>query len=216
MTSRDHLRSVGVQQASAIVRAIGTEIRSTRIAAGVTQRALAARAGISREQLCRLELGRLASVDMRTATILFALLGLRMSVKGFPSGEPMRDAGQLRLLARFEERIPPPWTSRREVPMPIPGDRRAWDELISGPVRIGVEAETRPRDLQGTQRSLGLKKRDGGVDRVALLLASTPHNEALVRANIATLRQAFPLDTRAFFAAMNAGRDPGADALLLV
>ena len=93
---------------------------------------------------------------------------------------------------------------------------RAWDELLVGPVTIGIEAETRPRDLQATQRSLALKRRDGRVDRVALLLASTPHNESLVRAHIASLRQSFPLDTRGFLAAVRAGRDPGADALVLL
>ena len=100
--------------------------------------------------------------------------------------------------------------------MPIAGDLRAWDELLSGPVAIGVEAETAPRDLQATERSMSLKKRDSGVDRMALLIASTPRNEALVRAFLAGIRQTFPLDTRGFMAAIRDGRDPGADALVLL
>jgi hypothetical protein len=41
-------------------------------------------------------------------------------------------------------------------------------------LRIGVEAETRARDRQELQRRVALKRRDGGVDRVILLLARYP------------------------------------------
>lgn len=216
MGSREGLRSRGLVQATVTIRTIGTEIRNLRRAAGLTQRALAGAAGISREHLCRIELGRVRRLDVQTICILFALLGQRASVKGFPVGEPLRDAGQLRLLERFERRVPATWRRRREAPMPTPGDLRAWDELLSGPVTIAVDAETAPRDLQATERSMSLKKRDSGVDRMALLIASTPRNEALVRQFLATLRQTFPLDTRGFMAAVRDGRDPGADALVLL
>ena len=216
MAARDPRRSIGLQHAAKSVRTIGAEIRSARLNAGISQRLLASRARISREHLCRIELGRLGNVDVRTTSILFALLGQRLSIKAYPLGEPLRDVAQLRLLERFDRRVAQSWTRRREVPMPIAGDNRAWDEVLSGPVTIGVEAETRPRDLQATLRTLALKKRDGRVDRVALLLASTAHNEALVREHIVSLRQQFPLGTRAFLAAVAAGRDPGADALVLL
>ena len=52
--------------------------------------------------------------------------------------------------------------------------------------------------------------------RMALLLASTAHNESVVRFHLAALRQTFPLDTRAFLAAIRDGVDPGADALVLL
>ncbi len=52
-----------------------------------------------------------------------------------------------------------------EVPLPIPGDRRAWDGVIQGPGwRYGVEAETAPRDSQSLARRLSLKQRDGARD----------------------------------------------------
>ena len=100
--------------------------------------------------------------------------------------------------------------------MPIPGDLRAWDGLLVGPVTIGVDAETSPRDLQAIERSMALKKRDSRVDRIALLIASTPRNERLVRTLLGTLRQTYPLDTRGFMAAIRDGRDPGSDALVLL
>lgn len=100
--------------------------------------------------------------------------------------------------------------------MPSPGDLRAWDELLRGPVTVGVEAETRPADLQAVGRSISGKRRDSGVDRVVLLIADTARNRRLVQDHIGMLRQSFPLDTRACLAALGAGRDPGADGLVIL
>ncbi len=50
-------------------------------------------------------------------------------------------------------------------PLPIPGDRRAWDALVaSGGRRAGCEAETHLGDIQALERKLALKLRDGAVD----------------------------------------------------
>ena len=69
-------------------------------------------------------------------------------------------------------------------------DQRAWDAVITTVAQagdgrprrclIGVEAETRLRDLQALQRRLALKRRDGGVDRVILLVADTRSNRAIL------------------------------------
>jgi hypothetical protein len=90
------------------------------------------------------------------------------------------------------------------------------DERLDGPTSIGVEAETRPNDLQAVERSISAKKRDSGVQRMALLVSSTERNLALVRQHLPALRQTFPLATRGFMAAIRDGRDPGADALVLL
>ena len=210
------VRSLGLQQADAVMASIRREIRTLRIAANLSQAHLSQAAGISRTYLCRLELGQVQSIDVRVACVLFALLGQRLTVKGWPVGEPVRDAGQLRLLDRFDTRVPPLWRRRREAVMPIPGDLRAWDERLDGPTSIGVEAETRPNDLQAVERSMSAKKRDSGVERMALLVSATERNLALVRSHLPSLRHTFPLNTRAFMAAIRDGRDPGADALVLL
>jgi hypothetical protein len=100
--------------------------------------------------------------------------------------------------------------------MPIRGDLRAWDEVPSGPVRIGVEAETRPANLEAMQRSISAKQRDSGVERTILLLGATHANRALVADHIGALRQSFPLDSRTTLAALSAGLDPGANGLVLL
>ena len=100
--------------------------------------------------------------------------------------------------------------------MPQPGDLRAWDELLRGPVSIGVEAETRPTDLQALGRAMAAKQRDSGVDRMILVLSASAANRELVNRHIGLLRQTFPLDTRATLASLASGRDPGANGLVLI
>ena len=98
--------------------------------------------------------------------------------------------------------------------MPIRGDLRAWDERLDGLVSIGVDAETRPNDLQDLARRMSRKRRDSGVTRMILLVADTHRNRDLLRSQPSLLRQTFPLATREVLAALAAGRDPGADGMV--
>lgn len=216
MPTRERLHGIGLRQAAAVRNRLGSEARILRVAAGLSQQAVAAAAGVSRDWLADLEYGRLDSVDLRRCCLVFACLGQRLSVKAFPTGPAIRDAGQLRLLHRFNARLHSAWRVLAESPMPIAGDLRAWDELLVGPVRIGVEAFTRLTDLQAAERSISGKQRDSNVRHVILLVADTRHNRDAVRDNIASLRRTFPLDTRAALAALGAGRDPGASGLVLL
>ena len=216
MPSLERLRAAGIQQSDRLCRQLGHEARTLRVAAGLSQAQLSRAVGVSRGWLHRFELGRLQTVDLRRTTVLFAYLGHRFVGKAYPVGERLRDAGHIRLLERFNARLSSAWKRSFESVMPIPGDLRAWDELLSGPVSIGVEAETKPSDLQGTDRAMAAKQRDSGADRMILLVADTNANRTLVRSHIAALRQTFPLDTRATLAALAAGRDPGANGLVIL
>ena len=209
MPAQERLYSIGLRQADYIASGLGREARSLRMRAGLSQARLGEAVGVSRHWIADFELGRLRTVDLKKAAILFACLGNKLTAKAFPTGEPLRDAGQLRLLDRFNARVPPLWRRRFEVSMPIAGDLRAWDEVLHGPVSIGVEAETRPNDLQATQRAINAKQRDSHVHRTILLIAANDTNRRLVRGNIAALRQTFALDTRSTLVALLAGRDPG-------
>jgi hypothetical protein len=146
-----------------------------------------------------------------------ASVGMGLGVRAYLAGEPVRDAGQLRLLARFRACLAPqlPWAT--EVPMPSPGDLRALDGWTRADgLDIGVEAETRLGDLQALQRRALLKKRDAGLDRVVLVVADTKSNRLVLEAHREVLRGSFPLDTRAVLAALRAGHAPTADGIVVI
>jgi hypothetical protein len=95
-------------------------------------------------------------------------------------------------------------------------DRRAWDLVIYLRPPVGVEAENRVRDLQDLERRVALKKRDSGMGRVILLLRDTRWNRGIMAAHRDRLRRSFPITSATALAAIEAGRDPGGDAIVLL
>ncbi len=61
---------------------------------------------MSRSQYGRVERGELNLLSIEQACRAAAAVGLELSVKTFPNGDPVRDAGQLRLLERFRALLP--------------------------------------------------------------------------------------------------------------
>ncbi len=109
-------------------------------------------------------------------------VGLSVSLTQHPTGERLRDTPQLRLADDFGVIPASPIILRREVPLPIEGDLRAWDMLISEGRRIAfVECETRLGDLQALARRLALKLRDDPRgDVLILVVRSTAHNRRVL------------------------------------
>ena len=121
------------------------------------------------------------------------------------------DAGQLALIGRLRALLPQTVRVRTEVPLPIPGDRRAWDVVLSlDPDDVPIEAEARLRDVQAIERRSALKLRDSEFDRLALLVSDTANNRRVLQAYREDLRASFPLDTRHVMASLRAGRTPDA------
>ena len=137
-------------------------------------------------------------------------------MKVYPAGPPVRDAAHIVLLARLDSGISPIWRVTNEAPMPISGDLRAWDRRLDGPASIGIEAETRLRDIQALERAMQLKLRDSRVDRMILVVGATHGNRAMLRAALPQLRATFPLSTPEVLRALRAGRDPGANGIAFV
>jgi len=190
--------------------------RELRLAAGLTQATVARASGIARSTYADIERGRTAQVNLLLASIVSAALGQDLSVKLYPFGSPVRDAAHLRLLSEFVARLSVVWRVTHEAPIPVEGDRRAWDLLVNGPASIGVEAETRLGDVQALERSMHLKQRDSGVQRVLLVVRGSKRNRLLIRAHLPHLRTAFPLGTAEVMRALHEGRDPGADGLAVL
>lgn len=173
-------------------------------------------------QAARILRGQSPSLSIVRAAQVLEAVGLELSARAYPVGSPVRDAGQLALLARLRTRVHTELRWREEVPvleMAESGfvDRRAWDVGIDAPgVRVRVDAETHIGDVQAVERRIALKQRDGREDCVILLLADTRHHRALLEVAGHGLRQAFPVSQRAALAALRAGRPPGGNALVLL
>jgi hypothetical protein len=172
---------------------------------------------MSHAQVSRIERARLENVTVDQLARLATALGLDLVIRTYPAGDPVRDAGQLKLLERLRERIATTWRWRTEVPLPIPGDRRAWDAVISnGRTTIGIEAEMIVDDIQALERRIALKRRDGQMSAVVLLIARTTRNRNAIDGAGPGLREMFPIEARAMFASLADGSDPGGSGIVML
>lgn len=217
MVARGTLRDRALERASRDIRRVVEEIRATRRAAGLSIREAAAAVGMDESSFARLERAALEHPTADQLALACSAVGLVLRLRAFLVGEPVRDAGQLRLLARLRARIAPglPWATK--VPMPSPGDQRALDGWTRADgLSIGIEAETRLGDLQALQRRALLKKRDATLDRLVLVVADTRDNRNVLDAHRELLRGSFPLDTRRVLSALGSGHAPAADGIVII
>ena len=202
------------------MRRLAAEYRDSRVGAGLSLRAAAAASGSSRSQLWRFERGELDRVSAGRARRWFAVVGLDLSIKTYPAGDPIRDRAQLALLERFRARLHPSLRWRTEVPLPIEGDLRAWDaEIRPAPParwRVRVEAETRLADGQALERKLALKVRDDPGGHLILLVADTRSNRAALSVIRPGVRDELPLDTRELLGALKEATEPSGSGIVIM
>lgn len=208
-------------QASALfwrdVSTAGIELRTARLSAGLTMETVGRAAGISRTTVMRTERGRPPGPRPDVLARQAAAVGLRARLRLYPDRSPLRDAGQIDLMRRMRDRIGsgPRWAT--EVPIPLEHDPRAIDAVLTYPDwRCGIEFLVRLHDCQAQLRAIHLKQRDAGLHRMVVVVRATHANRHAVRAAGPYLAEAFPLGTRATLAAMDAGRDPGMNGLVLL
>jgi transcriptional regulator with XRE-family HTH domain len=217
MPTRTTLRQAADERTRNALALVARELRSTRRQHGLSQLTVAEASRTSRSKVSRVELGRDPGLSIGDAMAMLAAVGLDLSVRTYPGGRPARDSAHTALLGRLRSRLHAALGWRTEVPLPVDGDRRAWDALISGDGwQFGVEAETHPDDRQALERKVALKVRDSRVSGVIVVLARTAANRRFVEANAAELRGAFPAEARGTLAALASGRRPPGDALLLL
>jgi transcriptional regulator with XRE-family HTH domain len=216
MATSERLAARSERLADELIASFGRQLRIARVGSGLSQRSLESATGLSHAEVSKIERGRVADVPMRSLIRFAAAVGLAMPGRLYPSGDAIRDAGHARLLARFRAELHASLRWRTEVPLPIPGDLRSWDAVTGGhDWRIGVEAETVISDDQALERRLSLKRRDGGVDHVVLLIADTPRNRRALAAAPAAFGD-LPLRTRAMLAALRTGTNPGASGIVIM
>ena len=216
MPARERASDRGLHQAGRLVADLGSELREARVAAGISQETVGRAAGISHSAVSRIERGAAPFVSLRRMAILASIVGLRLSVRAYPAGLPLRDAAQLALLDRLRRQLHPSLTWQTEVPLAIDGDLRAWDASIRGQGWAAfVDAETRIRDAQALERRTALKQRDTKTDRVILLVADTRSNRLVLRA-VGSPLVAGAVAARDILDALRAGRDPGGSGVVLL
>jgi transcriptional regulator with XRE-family HTH domain len=216
MATRERPIDRGTRLGRTTLIMLGAELRRARLDRGLSQRAVAAELDCSHTTVWRIESGEEPLVALTALWRFAAVVGLDPVLRCYPGPGSIRDAGHQALVARFRRCVGPSWTWTTEAPLPNPLDQRAWDVLLRGPVLIGVECETSPDDGQALERRLNLKQRDGGVDRLVLVLADTRHNRELVRVRPFTFGDK-PLIRRGLaLRALADGHDPGGNAVLLL
>jgi len=217
MATRERSRDRGAIQASWLLRTVGAELRTARTGAGLSIKTAASAVDLDPTTFGRIEKGALRTVSVKSLSIACAAVGLKLVARAYPDGDPVRDAGHRRLLDRLRARLPhdAPW--RTEVPIPIPGDRRAIDGwTVLGGRTIGFEAETRLDDVQALDRRAQLKKRDAGLDVLVLVVSDTPHNRRVLEGHREALRANFPLDTRVTLRALASTVAPAGNAIVVL
>jgi transcriptional regulator with XRE-family HTH domain len=217
MPPRERPFDRGTRRGLRSITEVGREIRDARVSRSLTQAQVAAACRISQSYEGKIERGEVRIVSVVLLAQLSAVVGLELNVRTFAAATSIRDTAHVELLRRLRVLLHPRWRWRTEVALPVPGDQRAWDAVIAlGGLRIGVEAETRVRDIQALDRRIALKLRDGGLDHVLLVLADTRSNRVAIRDFGDALRANFPVPSRVARHALVTGGDLGGSAVLLV
>jgi hypothetical protein len=218
VATRETRRQRGRRRGEELVRRAVSELRTARQIAGVSQRQLGANVGCAQSDVSRLEVGRFLDVPVTTLSEIASALGMELHLSVHPIGDPIADKAQQPLVGRFLGVIAsPPYRVFREALLPSPGDRRAWDLLLRlDSLLVGVEAETRVRDIQALTRRIRERERDGGVDHILLILSDTAHNRRLAAQVREALGERFATAPASVLAALRSGRPIPGSALIVM
>jgi transcriptional regulator with XRE-family HTH domain len=217
VATRETRAAAGRRRGKQLATGLLEQLRQARIVANLSLRSVAREMGWSHERYARFESGRLARVALADLTAVGAVLGLDLSAAFHPAGEAIRDAGQQALAVRFRALLSPLWRVTAEVLLPNPGDRRSWDLLLRLAAQlVGVELETRVRDVQWLTRRMRERERDGGADHVLLVLSASAHNRRVLLELLEALGPEFATSPRVVLRALREGTPIPGSAVILV
>lgn len=215
MGTRERPSDRGRRRARELIDRVASDVRLTRVGGGLSLRDVGAAAGVDHVALWLFERRR-RDLRLEDLAAVCQVLGLDLSLRAYPAGDPIRDAAHARLLERLRARLHPRLHWSTEVPLPNPGELRAWDAIVAGQGwRTAVEAETAITDVQALERKLALKARDGGADHVLLLVADTRRNRRAIDAAPAAFG-GFELRNRHVLHDLGAGREPAGNGLVIL
>ncbi len=219
-----------------LASAIGSSIRSARLAARWTQAELARRLGTTQSAVSRLETGSPSRVDIRLASAAFRLLGIRLSVDsatiGLVGRREQGDFVHARCSSYAATRLRgDQWQVCLEVEIGS-GRYRGWIDLLAyRPIDRALfcaEIKTEIDDLGRIQRTVSWYEREAwdAARRIGwrprsittgLLVLCSSENDARVTANAQLLDRAFPGRSRGLGAWLTAaGAEPRPPSLAMI
>src|SRR6478752_5470754 len=102
MVTRQRPVERGTERAQELITGLARELRAARRSAGLSQRFVAQRAGVSEAWLSQLEHGKTSNPGLLAVSRVLAISGLDLSARTYPSAlGAARDAPSARLLTRF-------------------------------------------------------------------------------------------------------------------
>jgi transcriptional regulator with XRE-family HTH domain len=139
---------------------LGTELRDARLGAGISQRHVATVAGLSQATVSRVENARSMATPIDDLASHCAALGLRLSVKVYPDGPAVRDAGNCGYCSASERRCIRAFGGSRR----FPSDATAISERgMSDLTDRDPSALTRRQDCTTSRLSNAVARRSGGT-----------------------------------------------------
>jgi len=220
MVSRERRASRAAALMQRDSRKAGEDLRESRIRSGLTLDEVGTAVGVSPATVLRTE--RAIGPGPRAEQLArhAEAVGLRARILLYPADDPIHDGPQVRLIRDFRSLIGTALMMDLERPVITSlgsGDRRAFDAVIRLPNRdCGVECYTRFHDCQAQLRAAHLKQRDAALQRLIIVVRATRANRIAIAAASDLLALNYPLGTKAVLAALRAGRDPGANGLVLI
>jgi transcriptional regulator with XRE-family HTH domain len=198
------------------------ELVAARAVAGLAQRQVARRAGVSQSLVSLVETGRtMPSLDLMHR--LAAATGHDLSIRLFPGrGVRLRDSGQLAVADQIRAATHASWRIRLEMPVGPPPDRRAVDMVLETTAElVVVEVERALLDFQAQFRAAQLKRaaiaeRDSRSVRLVMAVPDTRRNRAVINAHRSMLETALPTPSRKIWASLRSGSPACGDGLLWV
>ena len=189
---------------------LAKELLTARTSRGLSQRDLAAEAGVDRRWIAKAEAAK-ANLTLDALSAIATVLGTEASIRLFEATGPrLRDHIQVRLLAAFLAPLHPRWTRRLEVPVYRPSRgvidlllvERAASQLVSTEAHSVIERAERQLRWAALKTD-ALPSADGypwGTQdptvRRLLVLRSTAEMHETVNAASAVFNTAYPGVTR--------------------
>jgi transcriptional regulator with XRE-family HTH domain len=191
------------------------------MAHSLTQRQLARLAGVSQAEVSKAERATV-DVSLEARCRLAAACGHELGWRLYPVATVrLRDSGQLALAQTIVGSAHPSWRPSLEVPV-APGDRRAADLVLSGPIEIiHIEIERALVDFQAQLRSAQLKRevmasQDQRPMRLVIAIPDAKTAKGRLAPFAQLIAQTMPATSRAIWRAIRTGEALGKDGILFV